>query len=65
MYHLLVNDLPFGGVGNSGTGAYHGKWGFETFSHRKAVLKKPTWLDPAFAYPPFGKVKEKIMRKVI
>ena len=64
MYHLLVPDLPFGGVGNSGSGAYHGKWGFDTFSHRKAVLSKPTWLDPSIAYPPFGKVKQKIMRKV-
>jgi aldehyde dehydrogenase (NAD+) len=64
MYHLLVPDLPFGGVGNSGTGAYHGKWGFDTFSHRKAVLSKPTWLDPSIAYPPFGRLKQKIMRKV-
>jgi aldehyde dehydrogenase (NAD+) len=64
MYHLLVNDLPFGGVGNSGTGAYHGKWGFETFSHRKSVLRKPTWPDPSLAYPPFTKLKQKIMRKV-
>ncbi|HEV7205088.1 MAG TPA: aldehyde dehydrogenase family protein [Jatrophihabitans sp.] len=64
MYHLLVNDLPFGGVGNSGTGAYHGKWGFETFSHRKAVLRKPTWPDPSLAYPPFTKIKQMIMRKV-
>jgi aldehyde dehydrogenase (NAD+) len=64
VYHLLVNDLPFGGVGNSGTGAYHGKWGFETFSHRKAVMSKPTWLDPSLAYPPFTKVKQKIMRRV-
>jgi aldehyde dehydrogenase (NAD+) len=64
MYHLLVNDLPFGGVGNSGTGAYHGKWGYETFSHRKAVLSKPTWFDPSIAYPPFGRIKQKIMRKI-
>lgn len=64
MYHLLVNELPFGGVGNSGTGSYHGKWGFETFSHRKSVLRKPTWPDPALAYPPFTKIKQKIMRKV-
>jgi aldehyde dehydrogenase (NAD+) len=64
MYHLLVNDLPFGGVGNSGTGAYHGKWGFETFSHRKGVLRRPTWPDPALAYPPFTKIKQLIMRKV-
>src|SRR3954447_4829735 len=64
MYHLLVPGLPFGGVGMSGTGAYHGKWGFETFSHRKAVLRKPSWPDPPVAYPPFTKVKEWIMRKV-
>jgi aldehyde dehydrogenase (NAD+) len=64
MYHLLVPGLPFGGVGTSGTGAYHGKWGFETFSHRKAVLRKPSWPDPALAYPPFNKLKERIMRKV-
>jgi NAD-dependent aldehyde dehydrogenases len=64
MYHLLVNELPFGGVGNSGTGAYHGKWGFETFSHRKAVLRKPTRPDPSLAYPPFGRIKQKIMRRI-
>ncbi|MGW8064197.1 aldehyde dehydrogenase family protein [Streptomyces ziwulingensis] len=39
--HLTVSDLPFGGVGESGTGNYHGPWSIETFSHRKAVLKKP------------------------
>jgi aldehyde dehydrogenase (NAD+) len=64
IYHLLVNELPFGGVGNSGTGAYHGKWGFETFSHRKAVLRKPTWPDPSLAYPPFGRIKQAVMRKL-
>jgi aldehyde dehydrogenase (NAD+) len=64
MYHLLVPDLPFGGVGNSGTGAYHGKWGFDTFSHQKAVLRKPTWPDPSLAYPPFTALKQRIMRKV-
>jgi aldehyde dehydrogenase (NAD+) len=64
MYHLLVSGLPFGGVGNSGTGAYHGKWGFETFSHRKGVLRRPTWPDPALAYPPFTTLKQWIMRKV-
>jgi len=64
MYHLLVPGLPFGGVGTSGTGAYHGWWGFETFSHRKAVLRKPSWPDPALGYPPFTRLKERIMRKV-
>jgi aldehyde dehydrogenase (NAD+) len=64
MYHLLVNELPFGGVGTSGTGAYHGKWGYEAFSHRKAVLRKPSWPDPSLAYPPFTTLKQKIMRKL-
>ena len=65
IYHLLVPGLPFGGVGTSGTGAYHGWWGFETFSHRKGVLRKPSWPDPAVAYPPFTKVKQRIMRRLL
>jgi aldehyde dehydrogenase (NAD+) len=51
-------------VGNSGTGAYHGSWGFQTFSHRKAVLRKPTRPDPAISYPPYTRIKERIMRTV-
>lgn len=62
MYHLMVNDLPFGGIGTSGMGAYHGFWGFETFSHRKAVLRKPTRPDPSIAYPPYTAIKRRIMR---
>ena len=65
VWHLLVPALPFGGVGDSGTGAYHGKWGFETFSHRKAVLRKPTRPDPSIAYPPYSKLKRAILRKVL
>lgn len=64
VFHLLVPELPFGGVGNSGTGSYHGPWGFQTFSHRKAVMRKPTRPDPSLNYPPFTKVKEMIMRRV-
>ncbi len=64
MYHLLVPGLPFGGVGTSGMGAYHGVWGFQTFSHRKAVLRKPTRPDPAIAYPPYGRFKRYVMRKL-
>lgn len=45
--------LPFGGRGNSGIGAYHGKAGFEVFSHLKSVLRTPTWFDPSIKYPPF------------
>ena len=44
--------LPFGGVGSSGTGAYHGKHSFDTFTRRKPVMKTPTWFDPAIKYPP-------------
>lgn len=57
-WHLTNHNLPFGGRGNSGTGAYHGKYSFETFSHKKSVLKTPNWFDPAMKYPPFkGKLK--------
>ena len=52
-WHLTNPSLPFGGRGFSGTGAYHGKYSFETFSHKKAVMKTPTWFDPAIKYPPF------------
>ncbi len=57
-WHLTNHHLPFGGRGFSGTGAYHGKFSMETFSHKKAVMKTPTWFDPALKYPPFkGKLK--------
>lgn len=52
--HLSVPDLPFGGVGDSGMGAYHGRAGFETFSHRKSVMNKKTWMDVKLRYPPYG-----------
>jgi aldehyde dehydrogenase (NAD+) len=51
--HLAVPDLPFGGVGESGLGAYHGKSSFECFSHRKSVLERATWIDPKLRYPPY------------
>lgn len=57
-WHLTNHHLPFGGRGFSGTGNYHGKYSFDTFSHKKAVMKTPTWFDPAIKYPPFkGKLK--------
>jgi aldehyde dehydrogenase (NAD+) len=57
-WHLTNHHLPFGGRGFSGTGNYHGRYSFETFSHRKAVMKTPTWFDPGIKYPPFqGKLK--------
>jgi len=57
-WHLTNHYLPFGGRGFSGSGQYHGKYSFDTFSHKKAVMKTPTWFDPAIKYPPFkGKMK--------
>lgn len=57
-WHLTNHNLPFGGRGSSGTGNYHGKYSFETFSHKKAIMKTPAWFDPAIKYPPFeGKLK--------
>lgn len=52
-WHLTNHHLPFGGRGFSGTGNYHGKNSFATFSHSKAIMKTPTWFDPAIKYPPF------------
>jgi aldehyde dehydrogenase (NAD+) len=57
-WHFANYNLPFGGRGLSGMGAYHGKYTFDTFTHAKGVLKTPTWFDPAIKYPPFkGKLK--------
>jgi len=61
----LVSGLPFGGVGESGYGSYHGRWGFETFSHRKAVLRRPGWVaDPPLLNPPYGRWKQRLARRV-
>ena len=62
--HCLVPSLPFGGVGASGMGAYHGRWGFETFSHRKAVLNKTFKPDLKLVYPPYNEKAQKLMRKL-
>ncbi len=57
-WHFTNHHLPFGGRGNSGMGKYHGKYSFDVFSHAKAVMKTPTWFDPAIKYPPFkGRLK--------
>ncbi|AWA30730.1 aldehyde dehydrogenase [Flavobacterium magnum] len=62
--HFSNRRLPFGGVGQSGMGMYHGKFGFDTFSHKKAVLKKANWLDIALRYAPYGK-KGKLLRRIL
>lgn len=60
--HITNSNLPFGGVGNSGIGSYHGKSGFDAFTHYKSVLNKATWLDPDLKYPPYSKKKQKWVR---
>ena len=62
--HILPDGLPFGGVGPSGMGSYHGKAGFDVFSHHKSVVRKPTRPDPSILYPPYTSLKEKIFRFV-
>jgi aldehyde dehydrogenase (NAD+) len=65
LVQLAVPDLPFGGVGASGFGTYHGRAGFETFSHQKSVLRKPSRPDPSVLYPPYGRVKAKMLRTAL
>src|SRR6516162_959330 len=62
--HCMLPQLPFGGVGASGMGAYHGRWGFEAMSHRRAVLAKRARPDLKIMYPPYSDAAVKIMRKV-
>lgn len=62
--HFSNKRLPFGGVGNSGMGAYHGKKSYDTFSHQKAIVKKATWLDIPLRYAPYGN-KLKVIRKLL
>lgn len=63
--HISNSHLPFGGVGNSGIGNYHGKYGFETFSHSKAILKKANWGEPNVKYPPYSEKKLSWIKKLI
>ena len=59
--HFAAANLPFGGVGLSGMGAYHGRYSFDTFTHTKPVLNKPTWFDLPIMYPPYTGFKERIL----
>lgn len=65
MLHLSVPSLPFGGVGASGMGAYHGRDNVECFSHRRAVFERPPRPDPAAAYPPYRRWKEALLRRFL
>ncbi len=60
--HIASTHIPFGGVGGSGIGSYHGEKSFETFSHFKSVLKKSTAIDMPIRYAPYSKGKDKLIR---
>ena len=61
--HIVNHKVPFGGVGNSGMGSYHGKDSFLTFSHRRSVIKTPTWVDMPFRYMPYKLFK--LIKKMV
>lgn len=63
--HLTNTNLPFGGVGSSGFGNYHGKYGFDTFSHTKAIMKTATWFDLKQKYPPYNTFVLKIIKRIM
>ena len=60
--HLATSDMPFGGVGESGMGSYHGRVGFETFSHYRSIVDKKTWMDLPIRYQKYTQKKEKLLR---
>jgi aldehyde dehydrogenase (NAD+) len=62
--HIVSPTLPFGGVGNSGMGSYHGVYSFETFSHMKTIVDSPTWFDLIVKYPPYTTKKKKLIQSL-
>ena len=60
--HLATSAMGFGGVGESGMGSYHGRYGFETFSHKKSIMEKPAKLELPLRYQPYNKIQEKLFR---
>ncbi len=65
LMQLAVDTLPFGGVGESGMGSYHGKFSFDAFSHKKAVLYRSFIGDAAIRYPPYTTEKVRLMKALI
>ena len=63
--HLATTEMGFGGFGESGMGSYHGKQGFDTFTHYKSIVDKKTWIDLPMRYQPYRKINEKLIRKFL
>ena len=63
--HIVSPNLPFGGVGASGFGAYHGQTSFTTFSHKKAIVRRATWCDPSLRYPPYTPKKLRWLKRFL
>ncbi len=62
LFHFVAENLPFGGIGPSGIGAYHGEFGFQTFSHRKGVFLQSRLSGARFLYPPFGRITNLMLK---
>jgi aldehyde dehydrogenase (NAD+) len=65
LLHIGPPELPFGGIGPSGMGAYHGCTGFDTFSHLRSVYERAARPDPSLAYPPYTELKQRILRRLV
>ena len=65
MMFMANPELPFGGTGYSGMGRYHGKFGFDTFSHQKSVMKRSFWFDAAIRYAPSSARKRYLLKKLL
>ena len=65
LIHLATSAMGFGGVGESGMGSYHGKHGFETFTHRKSIVDKKTFPDLPMRYQPYAAWKDKMIRMFV
>lgn len=61
LIHLATSEMPFGGFGESGMGSYHGKTGFDTFTHYKSIVDKKTWIDLPMRYRPYQKWKKQLL----
>lgn len=65
LIHLATSEMGFGGVGESGMGAYHGRQGFDTFTHRKSIVDKKTFMDLPMRYQPYSRIKDKLIRMFV